>query len=398
MTIFEYFDKHITIKLDKAFAKDIYRFTRRYVLRDNAVSEFYGSQMIGVYPITFKSSLETQFLTEILGVDRRDLMADRKNTPSIIPSRKITGDVFNLAFFYLARRIEVEDKLPKKIRIQCQRDLVLLFCYRSMSALHNKYFSKYLIPSLMGTRVVDALSDLFILKRLGSWRAYMDYRVDKVYDNERKEYRRLMTGDDDDLLSVVVKTQGAIRSTIKAIYAVYLKIKDDDNGETKRSVAITIGDDEDIADITTDVPAIITKTLNKITARDAFVRTDLIDLICSEYVAKFKPAALTSLLNDMHKSLARPEGVKVLAYIRAVMAYELHITRENLTATQLKDPAYVVKWIRGVVTSSRSRNQILIDLRDEGSAVIRQVSGMSNRHYLVKARIAIMLYILLLTY
>ena len=398
MTIFEYLDGEVTVKLDKKFAKKVYDFTKRYTLKDNSISEFYGSQTIGVHPITFKSALEQTFYNDILGVDARDLKKGAKKVKAIIPHRKITGDVFNITLFYLARRIIKENKLPKKILRQCKRDLVMLFCFRSVSALHNKYFSKYLIDAPMGTKILDNMSDLFILKRLGSWIAYMEYRVDKVYDPERNEYKRLMMNNEDAFLSVLIKTQGAIRSTIKAIYGVYLTIKDEDRTGTSRSIAVTINEDSDIADLTTDVPALINKTLNKITSKDVFVNREYISLICSEYVTKFEPEVLENLLVLIHKQFSRPEGIKSLDYIRDVLVYELHIIRENLTTAQSKDPAHVLSWVRGVITSSRSRNELLIDLREQGSDVIKSASKMSNRHYLVKARIALMLYILLLTY
>jgi len=398
MTIFEYLDKHITINLDKKFAKKVYSFTRHYLLSDKSISEFYGSSFFGVHPITFKSALEYKFYSDIIKVDKRDLIKDRKKVKKIIPSRKITGDIFNIILFYLARRIELENKLPKKILFQCQKDLVRLFCYRSLSALQNKYFSKYLIPSSMGTRVSDAMSDLFILKRLGNWHDYIEYRVDKVYDPERKEHKRLLSTNEDDFLSVLVKTQGGIRSTVKAIYKVYLEIKDSDKNETSRSLSVEIGDDTDIADLTTDVPATINRTLSKITSRDVFINKKVINLICSRYITRFKSKDFTQLLEDMYKTFTKPEGIKLMNYFRDILAYELHIIQENLNASQKNDPDYVTRWVRGVITSSRSRNELLLKLRDDGSKIISNISTTKNTHFVVKARMALMLYLLLLTF
>ena len=226
----------------------------------------------------------------------------------------------------------------------------------------------------------------------------MDYRVDKVYDPKRKEYKRLMSGDEDELLSVLVKTQGAIRSTIKAIYAVYLDIKKEDVTSKNRSISVQIGDDTEIADITDDAPSTISKALNRITAKDQFIKRDYVNLICGEYVTHFKPEALTGLLTNLHKTFKDHKEIEIQHYLRDVMSYQLHVLRENLTTQQVKDPAYTIKYIRGIITSSRSRNEQLINLRERGTVIIKRVSKMNNRYYLVKARIALMLYILLLTY
>lgn len=396
MKIYQAFDEVLgEVKLNAKFAKKVYLYTQRYIQESQEHISFFGDYAVGAEAITFKTRFANELFDDILGVALKDCMDARKKAPEIVLSRKVTSDTYSLVCFYLARRVILENSLPKKKLERLRHDLMLLFCYRTISALHNRYY-QHLIPEKLSKAIKNRMPNQFILKRLGSWKRYMEYRADKVFDKDRKELNRLLSNSDESFLAVIVKTQGAIRGTMKSLYKVYLAAKGDDSNVSKRSIGISIDGEEEISDMTKDTTANTNKVLVHLANRTGFTDNRIIEAVCDEYISKYKPSEMKEMLLAIHTQMLMKGGSEVTSLVRDTLAFyaKVHTQMDPRKRTTKVD---FMRHIRGVVTSSRSTDADLLSLRSRYTKLIQRATKKHNRAYVVKSRLSIMMYVLILS-
>jgi len=384
------------IKLNNDFCKKVDQYVTSYVHGDRELIEFYGGAYIGVNAITFKTSYVNYFFNKILKVDKTDIKANFPLAPAINPKFKVTGDVFNITLFYLARRV-YKAKLSARAKDHCIRNLLMIFCYRTVSALHNQYFSKFLISKDLASNTYDSLSNQFIIKKLGSWQAYMDYRVDQILSKKYKERERLFRGGDDGLLAVIVKAQGGIRSAWQGYFAKYLEVKESGRVKTSTSLVTDMGDDLDITTFTNDIGAVVNRVmLNKITAKDKLINPSLISGV-STYMPNYKEKLLRKALLAMFDHTHSLGGKKTLDLVRTTVVYLLHRVSEDIPADKRTSPDKLLKFVRGVITSSKSKDPRLRNIKRDWMNFIQKVAKIRSHNKAVKTRVALILYIFALT-
>lgn len=394
MKIYKAFDTVLgNIKFNNRFAYAINAYRHSYLDGSRDHLEFYGNFLTGHIPITFKTVYEHELYEDILHIDKNILIDARSNMENIDTTRKITSDIYNLTLFYIARRITLEKKLKKSVLKGLQKDLMLLFCYRTMSALHNNYY-RHLLSKDLAEEVGNKLYNLFIVKRLGSWHKYMEYRADAVYNPSRKDFKRLLSTDDDAFLAVIVKIQGAIRDTMKKIYRVMLDVKKRSGGVSTRTIAINIDGDDDILEVTDDVESSINKVIMKMTTRSGYTDIAIIEALCENYLPGYKSDVVLDVMESIFKYQKSSSGKRVVKYIRDLISFYHH--SRTIAVQKPKNIDELIRTLKGVLISSRSTEQRLLDLRKEGLYILRKATRRTNNQYLVKGRLAFNLYILVL--
>jgi hypothetical protein len=394
--IVDLLDREIPLTVNRKFALGIHRYRRGFILENKQHAEFFGGNVVGTKNVYFTTAYEDAFFVNYLNKEKRDIQRHFKEAPNIVPGRKITSDPMNLILFYLARKAWLDEKLSKKVRTQLARDLVLIFNYRTIAALHSKYFKKFLISEEVARAATDKLSNQYHLKRLGTWYRYMEYRTDRVFDPNGKELDRLLSGDDLAFLSVIVKAQGAIRSTLKLLYRnLDATIKSSSGGQSTSLISVIDGE-ETIGDVVADVPDRIRRTQDVFMRRAVYLKKDLIKA-AYYFLNKADPEELTGLLRDLYRDTNTKRRKDLLSFIQDTLIYGYKNINENMTAEERKSTMNVLTYFKGIIVSSRSIDKELLSLRKRGDALIARHGRGKARQKLVRMRIGLMMYILILS-
>ena len=399
LTIKELFDDLFKkVKVSKKLAKKLYKFQVSYVTKNKDHSEFFGGGLIGTVPITFKNSEELNLFNNIFKVDVNDIKNRLKECPSINTSFKVTGDPLNLSIFYLVHRFLSDRKLSSTVKRRAAYDLLMIFNYRTISALHNNGF-RFLASPEVSKQAYEELSGRFIIKQCGSWKNYMEIRANKVIDTESNHFKSLLTmSSDHKFLYSISDTQGRIRSTFKLMYRVLDRVKNEGDRLSVVSGVDKGTDKEENSDVVSGVKGKTTKMLSDVMIPATFVNKKMVKVI-SSIIPGLSEKNLTDLLTRFSKLTMSSDYKKANGFIVNSITYcYSHIQEVDISPKVQKDVLYVLSVLKGALGSSRSSDTSLAVIRDDGLWLVKKASNKNDKQLLSSLRSALILYIFLYTF
>jgi hypothetical protein len=391
MKLIDFLDKHFgNIRITVKLAKDIYTNRITYSVKNAA---FFSGGEIGVVPLRFRDAEEDYIFTKILKVDYRKI---KKDMPSCkeIPDFKIQGDLLNLTLFYFAHKFLRAKSLTTPIRNQAAKDCILLFCYRTIAAISSNSFI-YLANPEVATLTYETLSNKFILKRLGSWEKYMHYRADSVLDVKRSvHYKYLLRfSDTERFLRIISDTQGRIKATFKLIYKLYVEILEKKEKLERKSSTSEEFDEIELADITSRSGTAIESVVGVAGIWNQFYNVKMTETICT-LSSNASATVLTKILHELHTRASSSEAHKVHEYIRHSLAWIFdYLSISKLTPSQQKDVIAVLSYVRSGLSSSRSSDPWLSDIRDATDEIVTKVTKKKDGQTIAIYRSSLLMYL-----
>ena len=386
-----------TVKFDKKLAREIYKYQFSYLVTDPDRAEFFGGALIGVVNVYFTDAFVNKFFNKIIMLDQHKIKSSLHLAPSINEEYLVTGDPLNLVLFYMVHRFLSNTKMKRKDRERVAFDLILIFNYRTIAALHSNGF-KWLGNKELSVSSYEAMSNKFILKQVGNWMKYMEYRAKSILDPKLTNLDPLTTmATDKEFLDVIADAQNRIRSTFKLMYRqreahraagvgvhITKMVKEYSDGETE--VSEKLG----------GIDSIIGNTVQTL-----MIKPDLLDPRMMALVASVLSGVsahnVYQILEGVHKAIRGKNGPKVIAFYRSTLAFMYEQIRSSTSTSSKTTQGELILFIKGVVNSSRSVDPTLFKIREEGMEVVDMSTDKKDTQIRTRYRLVILMHMFILS-
>lgn len=301
MLVTDFFDlqfKHL--KFDAKLASEIYKYQIHLTTKNEDHMLFFGGGLTGCYSLATSVNDVNYLFKDILDSDYLEINRSLDEIDDIKLEFSVGSDLFNLTIMYLLHKF-INSQLDQKKKDRVLFDLILILQYKLTTGVIKKYF-KYQTDVKTATATFDALSNQFILKKLGTWQNYFNYKARYAIDDGKvisvaKKF--------DDIMVIMIKINdfyNAINDMVKNIYNVFIGIANRKEKLATRKDTYESENGEQVADLNNRVidfqeKAISAfKDLDRITSRREY---KLVLDVNKSIEARFMSKILIQISNDL---------------------------------------------------------------------------------------------------
>jgi len=394
ISIKDAFDRNCpTLVADKAFAKELALYAHRFLTKNQDHINFFGGNLIGVYPIRFTIADRNEWFDTVMDTDEVELTNDLHATAFVNPKFHVTGDVFNLCMPYLLHRLHHSTELTPAEIEESKYNVVRIFHYKNLSSILVHDYP-YPANKSVALETYKQLSKKFDLKVYGSWKALIDARAKAIvtrgtgihYDT----YVKMI--DDKAIVYFVGDVQDRLRDVINSINNVFHAVKKKDNLITDSKNTVELDGVKHIRDVEKSVTKYARYIKNIVGIPSDFIRPELIEIITHSNVPD-KP--LTDTLKYLSENYVYDKEGVIDAFLDETVQHLFeYIATKNL---KLNDYADVISKMRGAYRSSLTKNASVLKLRELGDALVITATGIRTPATIAAVRVGVLLYIVIRT-
>ncbi len=383
---------------DAAMINKLHRFQIAFINKNNEHMEFFGGKLMGVHVVKFMPK-DVNDLFDILGIQTKELEDAIQKIPTIDKSRYVTSDTFNLACIYTAHMFLSSSKLDSKDKQKGAFLIMLIMNYRFMTGIMNRFF-QYPIDKEMAQALYANLSYKFLIKRLRNWEEVLEYRALSIVGPGELHHNTLTNfTDDNEVLKVIADAQGRIKDMMKNIYREFIKVHQ--NGERIYLNNDTTTNEEGVEvlrDRTAGLGVYQRYIMDVITDSNSFIRNELVNVLV-DLMDPITPSQLVKTLQWMSDQILTDNGPDIEGFVMGNLVFSFdYVTSNQSILHHTKDLGLFLSTLRGAYMSSRSRDPILLKLRDQGEWISKEALHTTNKTVLAMMRTSIMLYVNLRAY
>lgn len=394
--VFKDHAEHITA--DVKLIKNLRRYRIAWANKNIYHVEFLASNLIGVHPIRFTKEDEHEFFDRLLEIDEKQLYKDLIKLDEIYAERNVTSNVFYITCVYIMHLITVS-KMSVKDKNQGLEEIYTIMAYKMFSSLSAHYF-KFDLDIDIATIIYETISNRYLIKKVGSWNEVFRYRAkdvmiaDKVKIKENGlHYERLVTFTTLDATKIIMDLQGRLRSIMKELFAVFIKINEKNEKRLTTSKTVSDVDGNDMIANVENINKEYFDYINQIIFdKKDFIKDDIVYIV-----------------SDMFKNVQKKELYKTLEFISAE-AIKNHKTIHELVLAIMKanvsylhsahiSPPYderivnIVKHLKGFWSSSKVKDKNLLFAKSELKKLAKEATGKKTDWLLVSLAMSVSVYI-----
>ena len=395
-TLLDVFDKHFeTLSVDKKLIDAVYRYQVAFLNRDREHLAFFGSNLIGVHVIRFRVADTLKFYKDVCDVDYTHLEKDLRTVTTIVQEYKISSDPMNLTLMYLIHRILTSPKLTQVQRDRGAYDAALIFFYRAIAIRQSDYFHFPADPKIAQAAYAE-LSNKYLIKKVGSWRAVMEYRAKDLLDPKGLHRPGLVSFTDDAATAYAISdSENRIRDLYKNYYKVFHKAWSE--GSRIQSSSATMVDAEGAEKLKEKVKSTeqyVSYIRQAVLDKHGFVRADLIKVI-TDINTNTSQRMLTATLNWLTDSYNDPKWHKKIDdWLALIVVHSFHLLNE-VDSQDTRDYPTMLMTLKNLYLSTRSTDPELMKIRKLGDELIKAANGRVNNSLAMATRTACILYVTL---
>lgn len=252
MIISDYFDSHlINVKFNNQLALALYKYQVYLTTKNEEHMLFYGSGLTGFYSINTSVNDVNMLFNNILDADFLTISRNLNEIDDIKIEFVVSSDTFNLVIVYLFHKF-MNAPLEQKKKDRILFDLILILQYKMMTGVIKKYF-KFPTDEKTATATFDSLSNRFLLKRLGSWQEYLNYRTHEIIKNPKFTDTFKHFSNTTDVIIRINDIYGALNDTVKNIYGFFLDVSKNNNKLNSRKETYEGDNGEQLADVSNKI-------------------------------------------------------------------------------------------------------------------------------------------------
>lgn len=388
----EVFKYHMSkTKYDKKLYEKIKSFRMHWVNKNKNNIEFLSGHLLGVNPVRFTMEDDTSFFVDILNVEQKDLRIDLHGLEDINVGWQVTSNSFYLTITWLLHAFTVSKDIGNK-KEDVLRELYYIMAYKITGSLMSWYF-KYDLDRNTAITVYEKLSNRFIIKKVGNWQSFFEYRSqDVLKDSIHGE--RIRTLSTYDAIRIIMDLQGKIRDTFKEIYVVIDKVKTEDEAKKVSTMINTYEEDDSIGEII-DRPDKYTIYLKNIIYKENdFIKPDLVDLMGDVFPNMDKNLFFEVLRYLSEISLSKSKEIHEL--IDDILEANLnYLMSKGLKNGYDRNVINVIILLKGFWISSKVKDEKLLKSKKKISALIGEVSDKKTEWKRVTVVIGVGIYLTL---
>jgi hypothetical protein len=390
-SIKDVFAKYANIKIDEALIKRIHHFEQEFTHRNEEHIEFFGGNLLGVNKVRFLPKDWANWFDNVLNVDDVELESALHDLKTVNKNHNVASDVMNLTCIWLTHAI-LNSKLNATLKHRGAVDTLLVFQYKVLTSKLSKDFKFNANRELM-TTVYASLSKKFSIKQYGSWGALLNARAEDVISKGSIHYNTLMNFDNDlKIQYIATDMQGRLRDIVKNHWDVINSIRESDKKIMTTSATIDTDDGAAVVDMSRSIVVYKDYINSVVGERTNFIKDELIKVIASA-MTTMSPVFLRDALEHVSDNY-QLDGGEIEGIINGIMVHAFDFLSHRYQGNmRTPDLAYIVTTLRGIYMSSRTKDMLLLKLRDDIDAMLKRKLRGRSEAAIAAVRTGLMLYV-----
>ena len=389
------FEQHLShLKYDLKLCKAIRRFALSFVTKDQDHIQFFGNPLIGVYPVRFTEDDRLAWFDDVLDCDDIRLGRAVKSAEGIDPNFVVSSDAMNQSVIWLLHQIHQSKQISPKEQQQAKIDLIKILHYKFVSSLMAHYFP-YPADREVALATYASLSKKFDIKVFGSWEALIQARAELITSPKGLHYQTFTRYDSDKAIVYMVNDiQSRIREVVKALTSEFYNVRDRNARISARSNTMELEGEVVLRDKANAFTIYRRYLQTVLQDRNSFIKTELVDVV-SEAMTGVDTKHVVEGLEFLQTNYGNQKYPFIVQLVDDVLIHAFdYIQSKGYRATQID---VIIAKLRFLYTASRSVNEVVLKIRDEGDLIVKESVSSSNRDVLAAVRTAIFLYVVLRT-
>lgn len=377
---------------DKRLAKELQLYAQRFLTKNQDHINFFGGNLIGVYPIRFTTADRNEWFDTIMDCDEADLTTDVHGTFWVNPKFHVTGDVFRMSMPYLLHILHHSKVLSPSEIEEAKMNVVRIFHYQCLSSiLANDY--PYPANKSTAMETYKQLSKKFDLKVAGSWKKLIDMRAKSIITKgtgiHYNTYVKMI--DDKAVVYMVGDIQDRLRDVVNSINNVFHTVKLKEAMVIDSKATIELDGVKHIRDVEKTVTKYVRYVRNIIGVTSDWYRPELAEIII-KYNTSVPPEPMADVLKYMSENYAYDKSGIIDGLLEETIQhlFEYVSQQKNLKINDLPE---VISRMRGAYKSSRTSNESVLKMREYGDAIVTTATGIKTESTVAAIRVGVFLYI-----
>lgn len=392
-TVKDVLDKHTNFKLDRRFIKDVLQHVSNFIRKDENSINFFGGNLIGVYPVKWLNE-DKELWLDLIGIDDLDSLRDDINAvEGINPEFRVSSDPINLSFVYVAFRALKDKSISSKDSSRLANAVINMLQYKFISSLHTRRF-KYPANEDIALAVYESLDRKSGLKKHGSWQALIEAKTEDILDLEGLWSNTLRTmTNTENIVKMLNDIQGRIRSILNTIVDKFYIIRDADSRIRSTDKFTTIEGEKIVKDSVNKYNHTRIRIHSIIPDRNSFITDDILSVI-QQTVPTVTPRNLEEVLkfiSENYHSRKLEKELRELVDDMIIYTFTLMI-KEKIPFDNI--PAISIK-LRSMYRSSRVSDPLIKTIRERIGVIVSDVLDTNSNGVISSTKIAVTLYIVL---
>lgn len=389
------FQEHLShLVPDAKLAKAIRSYSLAFVTKNEAHIQFFGSPLLGVYPVRFTDDDRLAWFDDVLDCDEITLTNDLHNCPTVNSDFIVASDSFNESIGFLLHLVHHSTRLSQKEIEQVKIDLISILHYKFISSIMAKYF-KYDAAKEVALATYASLSKKYDLKVYGSWSALIRARAESIVSKTGLHYNTYVRYDNDKAIQyMITDIQSRIREVIKAMTAEFYAVRDRNGRITSTSATMELDGTKVIKDRANAFLSFRRYIGTVMNDPASFVREELVGVVSNAMsgVPTHHIKEALFYLSD-HVNDSKSKYLSDLVDEILIHAFD-YIVRKGI---MINDLQLILSKLKAIYTASRSSDPSVLKLRELSGQLVQTTVRSKNEQVKAGVRTAVLLYVLLRT-
>lgn len=392
-TIFD--DECANLEIGPKIVKRLNQYYHAFISKNEDHIKFFGGNLLGVEVVRFTDADRSKWFDEILEVVDGPLEDRLLALPTINAEFFVSSDTMNLSCIWLAHAIFNSARLNDAQKHEAMVNTMLVLQIKFFTSRYFRHF-RYPADRATAEATYAQLSFKYAIKVHGSWAAYLVARSEEIISKESIHYKTITEMNDDfKVVYALNDIQGRIRDMLKNIYDVFLTVHRQGVKISTTSSVVEYDGVEVLKDKTKNLTAYIRYINAVITDKNSFIREELL-VVIEKLMHTASPKLFRESLAYMSDNYRQNGAKEIEQSLEEILLHSFdYLTQNKALIRNSTDLAGLLSKIRGVYTSSRSSDPVLLSIREKVEKIVSHATGNKNSSIIASVRTAVCLYIVL---
>lgn len=392
-----------SLNIDNKLCDKIEKYMNAFITKNPEHAHFFGGNLTGVYVVKFTNQDRSNWFDEILGVDESEL-TPRLNEVINPVHYIVAGDTFNLSCVWLSHAIFKSTKINEKRKTETMSYIYNVLQFRFITSRLQRHWP-YPCSKEIAEATLAAMSNKYAIKRKGTWYRVIHDRSMDIVDMKNSIHRLTIQRMEHDIRNtgesvgyLLTDTQGRNKELLKNIYGLQKEVQESGMRVNSTSATFIETDGEAVLKDKDGALEIYRKYLSSIIGdKPSFIKLDLVTVI--EGANKTMPQNMfrqtLSWLSDTYAK-GDKSRVEIDQTMDKIITHLLTYLYQNRNTMKNKsDVTGLISKMKGVYTSSRSTDELLLSIRKEVEELVKKATKIKSGPTIPATRTGIMLYVIL---
>ena len=384
------------LTFDRNRYKMIASFERDFVNRDENSIAFFGSNLMGVYPIRFKQGDRNRWFDDVLEMDDFSTKEKLHSLESINPAFHVQSDVFNMSCLWTLHAIHTKGKGSSRDKENAMIDVLLSLHYRFLSSLMAHNFP-YPADRSIAIATYASLSKKFALKQHGSWAAYLRARAESIISHRSIHRNTIEQFNDDDAITWMISDiQDRLRKAFTKMMEVFYRVREEDEKiGFSRSSGIDFEGNIVVKDRLSDHNTYVRYLKGVVGNKKTLIKEPVVDVISSA-MHTMNRKHLVEVLEYVSDNYDARTGRAIDDLIDEVLQHAFDVMGRDDFKKGADLPAFITR-LRALYMASRSNDPGVTKMKSISEELVEKAIRSRNKSVVSSVRTGLMLYLVLRT-